>query len=256
MRKKFQDFFDDSEECMRGHGYRSLECVHGTDDELFFWGWVMFPIRALIIWAAIISGIITSFSVFAYEEVFDRLDGTGPSKKRVDVVEWNGNLEIHVYPKGSLSGIGAKLDDREKGKKVMVIAYHLKGSKEPLVRRALLGIPFSGNFKAFVDTTEKEFDKIGLSNQELGKPWSPYKLQPPPKQWGPDGSKHDEHSTPEQLTEMRKNDSTDFKRLGGESPSRRPASVKKNVYVHPAERKFKEPPVIEHDDGGVQEYQW
>jgi hypothetical protein len=217
----------------------------------------MFPIRALIIWSAIITGIVTSWSVFAYEAVFDRLDGTGPSKKRVDVVEWNGNLEIHVYPKGSLTGIGAKLDEREKGKKVMVIAYHLKGVAEPLVRRALVSIPFHGKFKAFVDSSEKEFDKIGLSTQDLSKPWGPYPLKAPPKQWGPDGSKHDEDSTPEQLTEMRKNDAADFNRMGGESPSRRPASVqKKKVYVHPADRKFEEPAVIEHDDGGVVEYQW
>ncbi len=221
----------------------------------------MLPFRTLITLTAVLFGVFTSFSIFAYESVFDRLDGTGPSKKRVDVVEWNGNLEIHVYPKGSLKGIGAKLDDRESGKKVMVIAYHLNGSSEPLVRRAILGVPFTGNFKAFVDTSEKDFDKIGLSNKDLTKPWTPYKMQPPPKQWGPDGSKYDETSTKEQLTEMQKNDASDRQRFGAE-PSRsmrKPASVKPQVYVHPAQR-AKKPTApaapVEHDDGGVQEYQW
>jgi hypothetical protein len=219
----------------------------------------MRPIRAFYILTSLLCGILTSISAFSYEAVFDRLDGTGPSKKRVDVVEWNGNLEIHVYPKGSLVGMGAKLDEREKGKKVMVIAYHLKDVADPLVRRALVSIPFSGKFKAYIDSSEKEFDKIGLSTQDLGKPWSTYQLKAPPKQWGPDGSKYDESSTPEQLTEMQKNDSNDAAKFGAETkPSRRPASVmkKEKKYVHPAERKEILPQPVEHDDGGVQEYQW
>jgi hypothetical protein len=231
----------------------------------------MLPFRTLIVAFALLTGVLTSFSVIAYESIFDRLDGTGPSKKRVDVVEWEGNLEIHVYPKSSTKGLGAKLDTRESGKKVMVIGYHFNGSKEPLVRRAILGVPFTNNLKGYVDPSEKEFDKFALSNQELPKPWVPYQLLPAPKQWGPDGSKYDEDSSAEQLTEMKKNDQQDYNRFNsgynrGEG-MRAPASVPaakskvKEKYVHPAQRDFnkdfeKAPAKAEHNDGGVQEYSW
>ena len=223
----------------------------------------MIAFRNLIFIFALFSGIFASWSIFAYESVFDRLDGTGPSKKRVDVIEWDGNLEIHVYPKGSLKGLGVKLDDREKGKKVMVISYDLKGASEPLVRRAILGIPFDKNIKAYIDSSEKDFDKIGLSNKDLQKPWNTYKLQAPPKKWGPDGSKYDEDSTSEQMTEMRNNDQQDEYRFTG----RRPASVEKKKpaqpYVHPAKRAEQQrkmiqskPAKVEHNEGGVEEYEW
>jgi len=213
----------------------------------------MLPFRTLIIVFALASGVLTSFSVFAYETVFDRLDGTGPSKKRVDVIEWEGNLEVHVYPKASTAGLGAKLDERDSSKKVMVISYQFNGAKEPIIRRAILGIPFTNQLKGYIDPTEKEFDKLALTNQDMPKPWMPYKLQPAPKKWGPDGSQFDEESTPDQLTEMKNNDQQD----------RAPASVGKTKakYVHPAQRLRDANPnnktaAPEHNDGGVQEYSW
>ena len=148
---------------------------------------MILPFRVFMIIIAFITGIITSYSVFAEETVFDRLDGTGPSGKNVDVIEWEGNLEIHVTPKTSLKGLGAKLDERVSGKKVMVIGYRFPSTEKPLVRRAILGIPITPGFKAFVDPTEKDFDKLALSNSNLPKPWVPYKLEPAPKQWYPDG---------------------------------------------------------------------
>lgn len=222
----------------------------------------MIPFRSFIVLTSILSGLLAFHSVFAYESVFDRLDGTGPSKKRVDVIEWEGNLEIHVYPKTSLKGVGVKLDEREKGKKVMVIGYHLNGNSEPLVRRAILGVPFNNNLKGYIDPTEKEFDKIAITNGELQKPWVPYKLMPAPKQWGPDGSKHDDTSTEDQLTEMRKNDQMDYNRYNrGEGQMRSPASVKSQTkeaqnYVHPAQRKKPTVQKKEYNDSGVEEYSW
>src|SRR5258708_2487359 len=107
---------------------------------------------------ALLTGIITSYSVFAADEIYDVLDGHGPSGKKVDVIEWENNLEIHAAPLGSLKGLAAKLDDRTQGKSVMVIGYRFDPSvsKRPLVRRAILGIPFNqANLKAFIDPTEK-----------------------------------------------------------------------------------------------------
>jgi len=231
----------------------------------------MLPFRTLIVALALLSGIITSYSVFAYESVFDRLDGTGPSKKRVDAIEWDGNLELHVYPKGSTASIGAKLDDRESGKKVMVVGYRFNGSKEPLVRRAILGVPFTKAIKGYIDPTEKEFDKIALTNGDMQKPWVPYKLAPAPTQWGPDGSKYDDTSSPEQMTEMKSNDQQDYNHYTGQS-SRAPASVGnsgagKGKYIHPSDRVNAANPNTQqaapaqpakplHNDGGTQDYSW
>ena len=152
---------------------------------------MVLPFRLLMLILALLTGVATSYSVFA-EEVYDTLDGKGPSHKKVDVVEWEGNLEVHVYPKGSAAGLGVKLDDRTKGKRVMVIGYRFKGQKEVLVRRAILGVPFDPKLKGFIDPTEKDFDKLAISNQTLEAPWKPYKFDPAPKQWYPDGDERND----------------------------------------------------------------
>jgi hypothetical protein len=152
---------------------------------------MIIPFRTLLALTAVLSGVLTSFSVFS-EEVFDRLDGTGPSGKKVDVVEWEGNLEVHVYPKGSLKGLSAKIDERQKGKKVMVIGYRFGANERPLIRRAILGVPFDAKIQAFIETGAKGYDKIGLSNRPLSAPWKPYKLDAAPAQWYPDGDERNE----------------------------------------------------------------
>jgi len=164
---------------------------------------MVIPFRLMLIIFAILTGFITSVSVFAEEEIFDRLDGKGPSGKRVDVIEWEGNLEVHVYPKGSLKGLSAKLDDREKGKKVMVIGYRFGAKTRPLIRRAILGVPFARELKAFADTSEKEFDKLAISNQNLKGGWNPFKLDPAPVQWYPDGDERNEEA-PAYMGEFKK----------------------------------------------------
>ena len=74
------------------------------------------------------------------DDDYDRFDGTGKSRKKVNVIEWEGNLEIHVYPEGSLKGLALKIDEA-KGKKVMVIGYRFDTDpQEQHVRRAILGI--------------------------------------------------------------------------------------------------------------------
>lgn len=121
------------------------------------------------------------------DDDYDRLDGMGKSKKEVHVIEWAGNLEIHVYPYGSLQGLALKLDETNKNKPVMVIGYRFKDSpKEQLIRRNILGIKLP-NFKAYVDPREKEFDKIIISANTLAQGVKPFSLEPEPTQLYPDG---------------------------------------------------------------------
>src|SRR6478672_2141360 len=73
----------------------------------------------------------------AGDDDYDRLDGVGRSGKKVNVIEWEGNLEVHVYPGGSLKGLALKLDKRNKDKPVMVIGYRFNDNPGvQLIRRA------------------------------------------------------------------------------------------------------------------------
>lgn len=120
---------------------------------------------------------------------YDRLDGQGRSGKTVNVVEWEGNLEIHVYPERSLVGLAAKIDQNARGTQVMVLSYRMESDpKLPLIRRAVLGIPFQSGFQAWKDTSAEGYDKIILSNRALkGPTLTRFPLEPEPKQLYPDG---------------------------------------------------------------------
>ena len=120
---------------------------------------------------------------------YDRLDGQGRSGKTVNVVEWEGNLEIHVYPERSLVGLAAKIDQNARGTKVMVLSYRMESDpKLPLIRRAVLGIPLQSGFQAWKDTSAEGYDKIILSNRALkGPTLQRFPLEPEPKQLYPDG---------------------------------------------------------------------
>lgn len=120
---------------------------------------------------------------------FDRLDGKGASGKKVNVIEWEGNLEIHVYPAGSLKGLSLKLDQRDKAKPVMVIGYRFDLPAEPLIRRAILGIDLKDGFRAYRDPSSaaQGYDKVVITNHKLSKPLAELKLDPEPKQLYPDG---------------------------------------------------------------------
>jgi hypothetical protein len=120
---------------------------------------------------------------------YDRLDGVGKSGKTVQVIEWEDNLEIHVYPPGSLKGLALKIDHPSNGKKVMVIGYRFADNpKEQLIRRAILGISLQEGFKTYKDPTETEFDKIIISNNGLSGQVVGFRLDPAPTQLYPDGS--------------------------------------------------------------------
>jgi hypothetical protein len=137
-------------------------------------------------------GAISSFSHAAgtdpsADDDFDRLDGVGKSGKTVQVIDWEGNMEIHVYPKGSLKGLALKIDRKDKSKPVMVIGYRFADNpKVQLIRRALLTMPLTEGFKAYNDKSEPEFDKVIISNNGLAD-LALFKLDPEPKQLYPDG---------------------------------------------------------------------
>lgn len=140
------------------------------------------------------AGLVAAVAVFlmnsspVFSDDYDRLDGTGASGKRVNVIEWEGNLEIHVYPKGSLSGLAAVLDKKNKDKPVMVLGFRFDSHpNKQLIRRAILGIPIRENFLSFRDNSEAEFDKIILTNNQMASPLVAYQLDAKPTQLYPDG---------------------------------------------------------------------
>ena len=141
-----------------------------------------------------LGGLVASSKCYAgsfennFEADFDRLDGTGSSHKTVNVIEWEGNLEIHVYPQGSLKGLSLKLDKKNKDRPVMVIGYRFDSSlQRALIRRAILSIDLKDGFKAYRDPSAEEYDKIIISNNGLSSDLLAYKLDPESKQLYPDG---------------------------------------------------------------------
>ena len=151
-----------------------------------------------LLYASLAAVLMTSAAVFAGnggqpvdpDADYDRLDGTGVSGKKVNVIEWEGNLEIHVYPKGSLRGLGLKVDRKDKNKPVMVISYRFDVSPTtPVIRRNILGIPMNDQFRVYRETSADDYDKIIISNNalSLGGDLVAYQLDPAPKQLYPDG---------------------------------------------------------------------
>ncbi len=142
----------------------------------------------ITLFAATIASVTYGNPAVNPDKDYDRLDGKGPSGKKVDVIEWEGNLEIHTYPKGSLIGLGLKLDESAKGKKVMVISYRFNNAPNaPLIRRALVSIPFGAIFKAYKDPSADDYDKVIVSNNGLSGQVIAFQLDPEPKQLYPDG---------------------------------------------------------------------
>jgi hypothetical protein len=136
---------------------------------------------------ALSFGALAHAQTVQKDDDYDRLDGTGLSGKKVNVIEWEGNLEIHVYPAGSLKGLSLKLDKKNDYKPVMVIGYRFEGSSTPLIRRAILGIKLNEGFKTYRDTTADGYDKIVISNNGLATPLVAFKLDTAPAQSYPDG---------------------------------------------------------------------
>ncbi len=187
--------------------------------------------KALLVATSLVF-LVTAASVMAAEkDDFDRLDGRGPSGVKVDVIEWEGNLEIHVYPAGALQGLAMKLDQRNKNKPVMVIGYRFSNApKSQLIRRAILGIPLREGFKAYRDPSAgSEYDKIIISNHQLSSLAS-FKLDPEPTQLYPDGHPMLAQTEPQ------------------EKPSRKPSSK--------ARTRSPEQRGTQDEDGKIQNFSW
>lgn len=120
---------------------------------------------------------------------FDRMDGHGKSGAKVDVIEWEGHLELHVQPPGALHGLALKLDKRNKDKPVMVIGYRFQSApQQQLVRRAILGISLSDPLYVYRETGTSGYDKFVISGTPLkGNQYVTFKLDPAPKSLYPEG---------------------------------------------------------------------
>lgn len=196
---------------------------------------------------------------------FDRLDGKGKSRRRVDVIEWEGNLEIHVYPGGGLRGLALKLDDRDKDRKVMVIGYRFDTQPDQqLIRRAILSVPFYQGFKVFRDPSSgAEYDKVVISNSTLGKPLLAYKTEPEPSQLYPEGHPlnqptEDKKSTTVATGPTSESGDPGLKPFEVISPLRDPESLAQSP---DAERKPAEAPrpILETDpeqEGTIRPFKW
>lgn len=146
---------------------------------------------------SILTFLLTTMSILAAEPDpdFDRLDGKGLSGKKVDVIEWEGNLEVHVYPKGSLAGLAMKIDEKD-GRKIMVIGYRFTNNpSKQLIRRAILGIDLRNDFKAYRDSSADDYDKVIVSNHDLdgASTLASYRLDSAPSELYPEG--HPERGT-------------------------------------------------------------
>lgn len=137
-----------------------------------------------------------SATTSATQDDFDRLDGTGPSHVKIQVIEWEGNLEIHVTPKGALRGLGIKYEKENKSQSILILAYRLGLATPPLIRRAVLGIPWPSQIQAFRDLSAEGYDKIIFSgNRPSEGRIVPFRLEAPPLQNYPQGHPS---STPDQ----------------------------------------------------------
>jgi hypothetical protein len=194
----------------------------------------LFTALALLAWTA--PHAAWSASEDDPREQYDRLDGQGRSGKKVHVVEWEGNLEVHVYPAGSLKGLGLKLEEKDKNRKVMVISYRFDNEPKPLIRRAILGIPMGEGFKAYRDRSADDYDKIVISNNGLAisKTLVEFALDAQPKQLYPDG-----HPA-----------------LAGDAPSDKAREDSKKIRVPAQSQEKRQLDDFDEDSGTIKPFRW
>ncbi|MEW6057282.1 MAG: hypothetical protein AB1540_11790 [Bdellovibrionota bacterium] len=101
-------------------------------------------------------------------EIFDGRVYNGKYYPRIDIIEWGepSHMEFHVYWKGKPVEMSFQLDE-SKGKKVMLVNYHIKDRKEHLCRRVLAPGHFSEKFLVYKDTSDKDMDAVIVSMAPL-----------------------------------------------------------------------------------------
>lgn len=160
---------------------------------------------------------------------YDRLDGSGKSQKTVQVIEWDGNLEIHVFPKGSLKSLAAKLDDTNKNKKVMILGYRFKDEPQmQYVRRNILGISITQNFKTYLNSSDPDYDNYIFSNNGLSNQVVAYNLEPGPQNSYPEGDPRNKAKETEKAAAPVETPKFDSLANAGKPNSANPNSVKKD----------------------------
>lgn len=145
---------------------------------------------------AVLSSPRTLPHSLAQPPEYDRLDGKGPSGKRVDVIEWEQNLEIHAYPVGSIHSLSLKLIENEQKKKIMVIGYRFNHQpQKELIRRAIVSVPLKQGFRAYRATDVDDFDKVIVSMNSLQGDVVAFRFNPQPSAEWPEG--HPNRNSPE-----------------------------------------------------------
>tara|TARA_Y100000590_G_scaffold390511_3_gene466355 strand:+ start:64 stop:777 length:714 start_codon:yes stop_codon:yes gene_type:complete len=131
----------------------------------------------MIQWLVILSFVFYLVPTWVRGGRYEVLDGAGPSRTKVDVIEFKGKMEIHVYPPEHLLGLGARVEKNSDGEKVMVLSYRLSTTSKPLIRRATLNVPFKAGASVlgFEDSRVRGYKKIYLVDTPM-KIGTPYKI--------------------------------------------------------------------------------
>lgn len=104
-------------------------------------------------------------------EVFDGRVYNGKYYPRADIIEWNeeghpNHMEFHLYYKNKPLELSFKLEEST-GKKIMLVNYFFPDRNEHLCRRVPAPEGFRTPFVVYRDESDKDFDNIILSLDEL-----------------------------------------------------------------------------------------
>ncbi len=112
-----------------------------------------------------------SFAGSKEYEIFDGRVYNGKFYPRVDIIEWKeedhpNHMEFHLYYKGRPLELSFQLEETT-GRKIMLVNYFFPDRREHLCRRVPAPAGFHGQFFVYRDTSDKDFDNIILSTDEL-----------------------------------------------------------------------------------------
>ena len=101
--------------------------------------------------------------------LYDPLDGTGSTGVRIEVMNWVGNVELHISPKGLLRDLALKLDMDQDDYPVLVVGYKFSKEPKPVIQRIRLENELKTGFKVFRSNSAENSssDEIIISNNSL-----------------------------------------------------------------------------------------